>query len=221
MSILNQLAEFYKTDKAGTMHNYAVKYEKYLPFNRYDNLKILEIGVLRGESVKMWKDYFYRSQIIGVDIDSNCQQYEEERINIEIGSQIDDDFLKRVSNKYGPFDMILDDGSHMNSHQIFSFEHLFKTINSGGVYIVEDCCTSYWEEYDGGRYKKGTAIEYFKGVVDEVNFFGELSEAPGGGVHHRNEQPLIEQFRKKGYNYIGTQIESLNFLNGIILITKR
>jgi hypothetical protein len=108
----------------------------------------------------------------------------------------------------------------MNHHVIFSFEHLFSSIKPSGVYVVEDACTSYWEEYGGGTKKPGTMIEYFKDRVDEVNFGGEWQESITN-IHARREDLLIEQFKRKGYNFIGTQIESLNFLNSIIIITKR
>lgn len=224
MSLLDELAKKYGTDKSSEIHNYCNKYQKYLPFKRYDELSILEIGVLDGKSLLTWRDFFYKANIVGIDINPDCKQYEnkENKISVEIGSQVDDVFLNDIMREYGPFDMILDDGSHMNEHVIFSFEHLFQSLKSGGVYVVEDCATSYYDDYGGGRYKQGTMIEYFKGVVDEVNFFGEWLEP---GVFHtslaRREDYLLEQFKNKGYNYIGTQIESLNFLNGIIIITKR
>jgi hypothetical protein len=128
--------------------------------------------------------------------------------------------LKEVVDKWGPFDIVLDDGSHMNHHVIFSFEQLFNSIKPSGVYVVEDACTSYWSDYGGGTKKSGTMIEYFKDRVDEVNFGGEWQESITN-IHARREDLLIEQFKRKGYNFIGTQIESLNFLNGIIIITKR
>ena len=124
MSTLNKIAQSYGTDKSSDYHNYCDKYSNYLPFKRYDKLNIMEIGVLDGQSVKTWKEYFYRSKITGVDINPNCKQYEEDNISIEIGSQADNVFLLDVMREHGPFDMILDDGSHMNSHVIFSFEHL-------------------------------------------------------------------------------------------------
>lgn len=220
MSTLNDLAKKYGTDKSSEIHNYCVKYEKYLPFERYHNLNILEIGVQGGHSLRTWKEYFYRSQILGIDINPDCSKYSEERISIEIGSQADDVFLNNIKRNHGPFDMILDDGSHMNEHVIFSFEHLWESVKPGGVYVVEDCTTSYWEHYGGARYKKGTMMEYFKGVTDEVNFFGEILEDFHFGLARREDE-LDKQFEKKGYNYIGTQIESINFLNGIIIITKR
>jgi cephalosporin hydroxylase len=208
------------TDKSSVIHNYLVKYEKYLPFNQNDKIKILEIGVLNGESLCVWKKYYPNAEIIGIDIDESCKRFESENIKIEIGSQYDEKFLKQIIKKYGEFDLILDDGSHMNNHVIFSFKELFSSVKSGGVYVVEDCCTSYWSHYGGERYGVNTIIEYFKGVVDEVNFFGEIQENYNN-VHARREDLLIEQFKRKGYDYIGTQIESINFMNGIILITKR
>lgn len=227
MNTLDEIAKFYGTDKSSEHHNYCVKYEKYLPFNRYDKLMILEIGADRGASLKMWKDYYYRSQILGIDLQQHSKLCEEDRIKIELGSQNDPNFLDFISHQYGPFDMIVDDGSHMNSDVIFSFKHLFKSIKPGGIYVVEDACTSYWEYYEGGRNKPGTSIEYFKGVVDEVNFFGEIGEnedgSPGNASYgyERMDSRMINQFKRKGYNFIGTEIESLAFLNGIILIHKR
>lgn len=227
MKALDDFAVFYGTDKGSHIHDYCRKYEKYLPFKRESVLKIFEIGTARGESLRMWKNYYFNSHILSIDILSECKQYEEDRISIEIGSQTNGEFLDRLSYKYGPFDMIIDDGSHINSDVIYSFQQLFQHVKSGGVYIVEDAGTSYWPDYGGGRYRPGSTMEYFKGVVDEVSFFGEYSERivtdkdERISTLYRRDTELIDQFRRKGYNYIGTQIESLNFLNSIIIITKR
>ena len=99
MSILNELAKRYGTDKSSEIHNYCVKYEKYLPFERYNKLNIMEIGVLGGDSLKTWKDFYYRSQILGIDINPDCIQYQEDRISIEIGSQADDKFLSNIKSQ--------------------------------------------------------------------------------------------------------------------------
>jgi|APCry1669189768_1035252.scaffolds.fasta_scaffold00097_21 hypothetical protein len=222
MSNLNEIAKKYGTDKSSEVHNYCDKYAKYINgFERYSEFKFLEIGVLDGDSLKTWKEYFYRAQITGIDINPDCAQYAQDGINVEIGDQTDPEFLKRVVEKHGPFDLIIDDGSHINEHVIFSFKELFPTLKEKGTYIVEDCGTSYWDNYGGGRYKPGSTIEYFKGLADEVNFFGEYQENEEFGIHWRREDGLIPQFIRKGYDYIGTGIESLNFLNGIIIITKR
>ena len=217
MSLLNSIAKSYGTDKSDEIHNYCVKYQKYLPFQRYDNLNILEIGVLNGKSLLTWKEYFYRSNILGIDINPECKKYEdkENNISVEIGSQFDGNFLFVTSNNYGPFDMILDDGSHINEHVIFSFQQLWGNVKSGGVYIVEDVGTAYWDEYGGGLRKEGTSIEYFKKLCDHVNFNGVMNfNKPN--VHARREDWCEENVTD-----CITDIESINFLNGIIIITKR
>jgi hypothetical protein len=215
MSALNDIAKLYGTDKSSDHHNYCEKYEKYLPFNRYDVLKILEIGVLHGQSLKMWKDYFYRSIIVGIDIVPSCKIYEEDRIKIEVGSQTDGNFLGAVCQLHGPFDMMIDDGSHMNSHVIYSFEELFKRLRPGGVYVVEDCGTSYWEEYEGGYKKETSTMEYFKRLSDDVNYRGLKNTG-----YERGEKYLFDLSWKVQPD-CRIDIESINFLNGIIIITKR
>lgn len=216
MSLLNQIAKNYGTDKSDEIHNYCVKYEKYLPFERYNKLNILEIGVLNGKSLKTWKNYFYRSQILGIDINPDCKKYQEENVFVEIGSQADSVFLKDIVRQYGPFDMILDDGSHMNEHVIFSFEHLFESLKSGGVYIIEDVGTSYWSDYGGGIDEPQSSMNYFKRLTDDVNFKGVLNFNKSN-VHARREDWCVENVGTS----CRTDIESINFLNGIIIITKR
>ena len=112
MSILNKIATERGTDKRSEIHDYCRKYEKYLPFKVDENITILEIGVLDGESLLTWKDYFFNAKIVGIDINPICKQLENinNNIHVEIGSQYDTEFLKYIGEKYGPFDMILDDG---------------------------------------------------------------------------------------------------------------
>ena len=219
MNTLDRLAKSFGTDKCSENHNYCDKYEKYLPFKRYDNLNILEIGVLNGKSLLTWKDYFYKSNILGIDINPDCKQYEESRISVEIGSQDDGNFLSRIAQQYGPFDLIIDDGSHMNSHVIYSFEHLFGHLKPSGVYVIEDCGTSYWNDYEGGYLKPTTSIEYFKSLSDDINFRG-LMNFNTPNVHARREDWLIK-LSNETQPSCRTDIESINFLNGIIIITKR
>jgi predicted DNA-binding protein YlxM (UPF0122 family) len=93
---LDEIGKKNGTDKSSIYHDYLKKYEKYLPFKREDKLNFLEIGVARGESLKTWKEYFFNSEIIGIDILRECLDYEEDRIKVEIGSQNDPDFLNHI-----------------------------------------------------------------------------------------------------------------------------
>lgn len=221
MRSLNTIAKFYGTDKSSEIHNYCEKYERYLPFNRLEPLTIMEIGVLGGQSIAMWKDYFPNSKIVGIDIDDGAKQYENigKNIFVDIGSQNDTKFLESVIKKYGEFDMILDDGSHINNDVLTSFFYLFPFIRQQGVYVIEDCATSYWDDYGGGYRKKGTTVETFKDLIDDVNFRGHLQES-FWNVHARREDYLIQQAHDLNID-IRTDIESIQFLNGIIIVTKR
>ena len=99
----------------------------------------------------MWRDYFgEKATIVGIDIDESCRQFEEGNVHICIGSQADPAFLREVSGKWGPFDAVLDDGSHMMEHQILTFETLFPLLKEGGVYLCEDCQCCYSPRYGEG-----------------------------------------------------------------------
>jgi hypothetical protein len=216
---LNSIGLKYNTDKSSIYHNYLNKYEKYLPFNRQDKIKILEIGVLNGGSVKTWSEYYPNAEIVGLDINPQCKQYEGGNIKIEIGSQADSNFLRSICDKYGKFDFIIDDGSHMSSHMIFSFKELFHAVVPHGLYVVEDVCCSYWKDFEGGLNKPNTCVEYFKSLVDEVNYLGLVANSPH--LHRRDDSILTAQEKSNGKNYIGLEIESINFLNSIIIVVKK
>ena len=118
----------------------------------------------------MWKHYFGKeAYIYGIDIDPKCQQLEEDRVEIFIGSQTDRNFLEYVRNKIGTIDIIIDDGGHTMEQQICSFEELYLALQETGVYLVEDLHTSYWAGYGGGYKKEGTFIEYAKKFIDQIN----------------------------------------------------
>ena len=99
----------------------------------------------------MWKDYFGKdAKIIGIDIDERCKAFEEDQISIEIGSQESVEFWNGFKKKYPRVDILLDDGGHTMQQQIVTFQQMFPHIKDGGIYMCEDCHTSYREEYGGG-----------------------------------------------------------------------
>ena len=122
-----------------------------------------------GDSLRMWKRYFYKGMITGIDLyDKSALQ--EGRLKIYQGDQTDPAFLKRVTDTEGPFDIIIDDGSHVNSHIITSFEILFPLMPSGGIYVIEDTQTSYWPKYEG-------STAQMKSVPSAMNYFIERVHA--------------------------------------------
>ena len=114
-------------------------YDKYFSKFRNHKCKVLEIGVYKGGSLQMWKNYFAKdSLIVGMDMNPECSSYTEENIEVFIGDQSSRQDLNKLIEKYGKFDVIIDDGSHIAEHQIASFEYLIDYLNDDGVYLVED-----------------------------------------------------------------------------------
>jgi len=146
---LSEIGKYYRTDKTDKNHSfmnlsYLDIYEKYFEKHRSDNINILEIGIKDGASLRTWRSYFVNANIYGIDIDAQCKKLEGKRVRVEIGSQDDLEFLKSCFGGELKFDIIIDDGSHINSFTIASFEYLFDNrLNSGGFYIIEDLICSY------------------------------------------------------------------------------
>jgi hypothetical protein len=146
---LKDIGNRYHTDKTDSNHmfngiSYLDIYEGYFNNIRKNNVSILEIGVKGGASLQTWKAYFPHARIFGLDIDPECRNLEEPGIQIAIGSQDDVDFLKTCYGADQKFDIIIDDGSHINRHITTSFEYLFyNRLNPGGIYIIEDLRCSY------------------------------------------------------------------------------
>lgn len=145
-------------------------YERHFRDFVYEPVTMLEIGCGLGGSLQMWKRYFGpHATIVGIDIVPECKTYEEDQIEVRIGPQQDTDFLQALIDEFGPPDIVLDDGSHMMSHMVKTFEYLYPRISRNGVYMVEDLHTAYWEEYEGGFRRLGTFIERCKPLLDELN----------------------------------------------------
>lgn len=153
------------------MH-YFEAYERFFAKYRNKNVTILEIGVFKGGSLQMWKNYFKTSfnqvSVYGIDINPACKSLEEDHIKIFIGSQEDRDFLRRVKKEIGKVDLLIDDGGHSMNQQIVTFEELFDLVDDDGIYLCEDLHTSYMEGY-GGKYKGDTFIEYSKNLIDYLH----------------------------------------------------
>ncbi|MET0182807.1 MAG: class I SAM-dependent methyltransferase [Caulobacterales bacterium] len=129
-------------------HHYFSVYERYFPAFMHRPISFLEIGVYKGGSLRMWRDFFGpQAKITGIDINPECMQHRGENIEVYIGDQADPEFLARVAAERGPFDIILDDGGHTAKQQIIALETLTPHVKEGGLFIVEDTHTSLWADY--------------------------------------------------------------------------
>jgi hypothetical protein len=155
------------TDKASWNHNYLEFYEIFFAPLRHAQLTILEIGVLNGASLKTWEAYFPNAKIIGADIVPEAKRFAGGRIFIEHLDQSNVEQLTQTAVKHGPFDIIIEDGSHMWEHQTTSLRTLFPFVKNHGIYIVEDLHTNYGAmqaSYQGVA--TSTCVDFLKAWLD-------------------------------------------------------
>lgn len=132
-------------------------------------LRLLEIGVLGGGSLDLWRQFLGDEAVIfGVDVDVACSLITAGG-QIRIGSQADRDFMQSVVAEMGGVDVVIDDGSHQVDHVITTLRTLFPLLADGGLYVIEDLGTSYLPEYGGGLRRRGSSVEFLKRLVDHVN----------------------------------------------------
>lgn len=193
----------------GKGEHYLVVYERY--FRKFVNkpVNMLEIGVRDGGSLEVWKKYFGdQANIFGLDITPECKKFEEDRVKIFIGDQADKTFMNSIADEMPKLNIVLDDGGHTMEQQINSFEVLYPKLAYGGVYICEDCGTSYLSDYGGGFKREGTFIEYMKAMTDKLNLtlLGDVENNPIGtstfGIHFYNSMVVLEKRRIKKHREV-------------------
>lgn len=143
---LTDLANKFGSDKGNVIserHEYTLAYEKFISKN--ENKIMLEIGLAEGASTMMWQSYNSNMKNVVIDITKNHMKNEYEEIFkknnnviIEIGDQSDVVFLNKIATQHGPFDYIIDDGSHFQDHIQISFSVLFEHLKPEGLYFIED-----------------------------------------------------------------------------------
>jgi len=174
--VLTDLGEMYGTDKVHD-HHYTPHYHRRFKELRDEPITLLEIGVggyedphMGGESLWMWRDYFPNAKIVGLDIFDKAP-LAGERIFIEQGDQSDPRVLHHLGKTYGPFDIIIDDGSHKVDDVMQSWIILWEYLNRGGWYCIEDLATAYWSKYGGSSARSGdSTIGFLQGLINCIHY---------------------------------------------------
>jgi cephalosporin hydroxylase len=205
----------------------ADKWTSYLPI--YDrvlsnfqkaSIDLLEIGIQNGGSLELWGKYFpSANNIIGCDIDENCRKLEfnDQRITVVVGSITEDATFSEIKRIQEEFDIIIDDGSHLSEDVILTFLKLFPLVKDDGIYIVEDLHTSYWKGYGGKLNGQHTSIEFFKRLVDVVNF--EHWESQKSASQYL--QGALPASMKMPAEELLAQIHHISFYNSICVIERK
>lgn len=137
--LLSQLALKYGTDKFRD-HHYTPHYHRHFKDWRTEPIALLEIGVAEGKSLRMWRDYFVAARIHGLDIED--KGIEIDKVNIIIGDATSWETEELVT-MFGPYHIIIDDGSHMSQDIVTTFSHFWPSLAEGGWYVIEDLACDF------------------------------------------------------------------------------
>ncbi len=205
---LTEIAQRTGTDKWG-VHRYTPHYERHLAHLRDEAFVLLEIGVggyaraeQGGGSLRMWRRYFQRAQIVGLDLEDKSF-LDRPRLTTVQGDQADAALLESIVERFGAPLVVIDDGSHRPQDIVTSFEVLFPLLTNGGFYVIEDTQTSYWPEFGGSedRQAPNTTMAFVKRLVDGLN----------------HEEFLDDEYEP---SYTDTHIRAVSCFHNLVVIEK-
>jgi len=159
---------FHKSPHRSIKHSsYFEVYDTLLSNYRGKPIVFVEIGVLDGGSLFMWRDFFGpQARIIGIDLNPNAQKWQAEGFEIFIGSQSDESLWNDIRSNVGQIDVLLDDGGHTYEQQIITTEQALPLIKDGGMLVVEDTHTSYLNGFGPRKY---SFMKYVSTMMDRIN----------------------------------------------------
>lgn len=204
-STLNDLGHRYGTDKAEGKHNYLHKYEFFLRQFQSEPMLLIELGVFDGSSIRMWAEYFHNGRILGVDIDERCLKIKGNNYECMRRDLSKSEVLEEIGH-YSPA-IIIDDASHMWSHQIMALSILFSKLKSGGIYIVEDIGTSF------GKFRD---MYFNDATISAYEFLSIICELVTGKELRDTNNLFINEARE-----IAEQVDMITFIYGSCIIVKR
>ncbi len=165
--------DIYKSFKASPykslkVDSYFFTYEDLLGRFRQRPVVFVEVGILSGGSLFMWRDYLGpHARIIGVEFNPAAQKWRDHGFEIFIGDQSDPEFWRTFFEEVGPVDVVLDDGGHTNEQQIVTAMACAPNIKDGGLLIIEDVHTSYFRDF--GNPSRRSFANFAKRMIDGMN----------------------------------------------------
>lgn len=206
-SSLAHLKESYQSSPFPSfkVSNYFYTYDKLFSHLIGTECTFIEVGVLNGGSLFMWRNYLgEKARIIGIDLNPEATKWRDHGFEIVIGDQSDANFWTETFKKIGPFDVLLDDGGHQYSQQIVTLSCALKHAKENSVVVIEDICTSFFKLYASQR--QHSFMEYAKGAADLLAVRGSQNIWPRETLHVEN-QDIMQLFQ---------QVHSVEFFEGMV-----
>lgn len=199
---LDDLAIRTGTDKSSAHHNYAVIYEQYFKHLQHESILFIECGIggyeypeRGGEGLRMWREWFTKARIIGIDI--HKKDFAIPGVEIIQCSQ-DNEYMSEICEGANVF---IDDGGHTSPLVTKTFGLVWPVLAAGGIYVIEDIETSYgsygnWADAAPlNDYNYPTGINLCRSIIDHVN-------CKYSGAHDM-------------------QVESVHFHKNVVIIKKK
>ena len=191
---------------------------------------LLEIGIGNGGSLRFWADYFPRGRIVGLDRAAVDVGDDSGRISVYQGLQQDVDMLDRIALDSAPdgFDIVIDDASHIGALTRISFWRLLtRHLKAGGIFVIEDWGTGYWDIWPDGRrpvLPRDSPLDV-EATVSGVSATDFPSHASGlvGVIKEIVDEVGMYDLSRLGPGTTPTRlprIERLEILPGVVFVTR-
>ena len=196
-SAKNPLQTFAETHKGNGFlkweHYFDIYHRHFASFRNRD-ISILEIGVLKGGSLDLWRHYFGpEASLYGIDVDPACKRYETDGKKIFIGDQANRQFWHSFKQNVPALDIVIDDGGHLMEQQIVSLEELLPILRPGGIYLCEDI------NGNANRFSS-----YIYGLVSKLNECNDYQRHPANPLQHLiygiHLYPYVAVIEKREHN---------------------
>ena len=216
------LKDFYKNHSGKVSDKWASyldHYDEKLYSYQKLPIKFFEIGIMNGGSLEIFSKYFLNAELIlGCDVDPKCKDLNFDKSNIKvIVGNVNESEIKNQIIKHSEFDIIIDDGSHNSNDIVISFCNYFNHLKDGGLFIIEDLHCSYHQEHRGGLFYPISSINFFKKLVDIINY-------EHWGIEKKKDWLLrgfSENYKIIIKDIVLDSIHSIEFVNSLCFIKKK
>jgi hypothetical protein len=214
------------TDK-NTYHSYIDVYENLFKNRQLTTKNVLEIGIEKGGSIKLWSDYFVNAKIYGLDHNEAPQFLSNyKRIITKKCNAYSSEILQEFIDKNIKFDVIIDDGVHTLESMIYIIKNYTKLLNTNGILIIEDVQTIEWCEvlYNNvdkclQEFSYNIDRRHIKGTLDDILFVVEnkIEDKIEEKQYSKNSDLWI-MYAYSGHNYkvIEDYVNSLKEIHNIV-----
>jgi len=214
--MLKELLQKYKCDKS-SKHSYELCYEKHFLPVKNEPINILEIGIFKGESMKVWLEYFPNATVYGIDIFQRIKENElpilkNPRVKYLKLDSVSEQAKQIITENWGDikFDFIIDDGLHTPVANRLTFLNFINFLKNDGVFFIEDVYPIDKMEKphpwfkQSGRIEQYTLKQYQKFIETLQSF--DVTHIDNRKITKQPDSYIIEIQKKCNSNNLKTNI---------------